>query len=263
MLLPLILLTKADSKSRITGMRTVFIADAHLENPSDTNYLLLLAFLEELQGKTETLYIMGDLFDFWLGFPENPFRQYDPVIEALVLLHRSGCRIVYFEGNHDFHLGAVFREKIKAKVHRYPAGATIQGRRLYLCHGDQINRSDYGYLALRALTHNAAVGSLVNLLPPALAMKAREVLQRISKKGYAEKNARWNHHDVIGSFAERVRGEGYDGLVCGHFHLAMCEKYQAPDFTLLSLGDWIDSFTYGEMIDGELFLRSYSPIDAI
>lgn len=53
-------------------MRTIFLADAHLKAPTDRNYRLLLRFLDSLKGNTEILFIMGDLFDFWLGFPSIP-----------------------------------------------------------------------------------------------------------------------------------------------------------------------------------------------
>jgi UDP-2,3-diacylglucosamine hydrolase len=93
-------------------MRTIFLADAHLASPSDLNYRLLLRFLQNLEGNTEALFIMGDLFDFWLGFPSQPFQQFNAVLEALLALKRSGCRLVYFEGNHDFHLGELFRNRL-------------------------------------------------------------------------------------------------------------------------------------------------------
>lgn len=238
-------------------MRTIFIADAHLENPADSNYKLLLKFLHELEGSTETLYIMGDLFDFWLGFPDNPFRQYDPLIEALISLKESGCRLIYFEGNHDFHLGPLFRKKIKAEVHTGPAVLTVQGRRLFLCHGDQINKGDYGYRLLRALLHNTLVATAVNVVSPALALRIRETLQKKSRASYKAKTRRWDYEEIIRSFAATVRGQGCDGLICGHFHLAMHENLNGSSFTILSLGDWLSSFTYGEMIEGELLLKNY------
>ena len=54
-------------------MRAIFLADAHLVAEADINYVRMLRFLKGLEGDVDTLYIMGDLFDFWLGFPENPF----------------------------------------------------------------------------------------------------------------------------------------------------------------------------------------------
>jgi UDP-2,3-diacylglucosamine hydrolase len=240
-------------------MRTIFLADAHLKAPADRNYRLLLRFLSELAGNTETLFIMGDLFDFWLGFPSHPFRQYDDVLDALEVLTRSGCRIVYLEGNHDFHLGTTFSKRLKAEIHRGPTVQTIQGRRLFLCHGDQINRADRGYRLLRLILHNRLTAAAVNHFPPSLAQKLRDYLQRTSQAGYQIKIERWDYRGIVRSYARSVRQQGLDGLITGHFHIAYREELEGSPFTILSLGDWMEQFTYGEMVDGELLLKTYHP----
>ncbi|HEY3307841.1 MAG TPA: UDP-2,3-diacylglucosamine diphosphatase [Desulfuromonadaceae bacterium] len=239
-------------------MRTIFLADAHLTAPDEPNYRLLLKFLDELAGNTETLFIMGDLFDFWLGFPSQPFRQYDAVLEALLRLVNSGCQVVYFEGNHDFHLGSIFSERLRAEIHTGPAILTLQGRQLFLCHGDQINRADQGYRFLRRLLHNRLVAAAVNHFPPSLALRIKERLQHKSRASYQTKTAKWNYRQIIQKFARHVQGQGCSGLVTGHFHLAFCEKEPDSNFTTLSLGDWMEQFTYGEIVAGELKLCTYT-----
>jgi UDP-2,3-diacylglucosamine hydrolase len=238
-------------------MRTIFLADAHLVAPTDRNYRLLLRFLRELEGNTETLFIMGDLFDFWLGFPSNPLRQFDELLAALQSLVQSGCRLVYFEGNHDFHLGAIFRQRLGAEVHTGPAVITLQGRRLFLCHGDQINRRDHGYRLLRMLLRNRLAAVLVNYVTPYIALRVRARLQRASRAGYQAKLQRWDYREIIRTFARSVREEGCDGLVTGHFHLAFCEQLDGSPFSILSLGDWMEQFTYGEIAGGDLILKTY------
>lgn len=244
-------------------MRAIFIADAHLVSPDDTNYRLLLRFLHELEGELDTLYILGDLFDFWLGFPMQPLTEYDAVIDALERLVVRGCRLIYFEGNHDFHLGAVFSQRLKAKIHTGPSAEYLQGKMLYVCHGDQINREDRFYRQLRFLLRTDLVAAGVRHFPPAWAQKIREYLQKRSQTGYDVKKARWDYRRIILDFAGSLQREGYDGLVTGHFHLALREDIQETSFAVLSLGDWMGQFTYGEMLDGELRLMTYSAGSAI
>ena len=238
-------------------MRTIFLADAHLTGPAEPNYRLLLSFLHGLEGNTETLFIMGDLFDFWLGFPSNPFRQYDDVLVALQSLVASGCRLVYFEGNHDFHMGPAFRQRLGADVHSGPAVMTVQGRKLFLCHGDQIHHGDYGYRVLRRLLHNRVVATAIRFAPPSLALRIRAYLQKNSRAGYLLNSRRWNYREIIRAFARSVQKLGCDGLVTGHFHLAFCEELAGSGCTILSLGDWMEQFTYGEMKAGTLRLQTY------
>ena len=238
-------------------MRTIFLADAHLTAPTEHNYRLLLRFFRELEGNTETLFIMGDLFDFWLGFPSNPLRQYDEILVALQSLVNSGCRLVYFEGNHDFHLGPVFRQRLGADIHSEPAIMTVQGQKLFLCHGDQIHCADYGYRLLRLFLHNRVTAAALAYVPPSLALRIRTCLQHNSRAGYPVNNQRWNYREIIRTFACSVREQGCDGLVTGHFHLAFCEELDGSPFTVLSLGDWMEKFTYGELEAGKLYLKTY------
>jgi len=240
-------------------MRTIFLADAHLVSPDDINYRMLLRFLQNLEGNTETLFIMGDLFDFWVGFPSQPFRQYDILLDALLSLTRSGCRLVYFEGNHDFHLGPVFRERLKAEIHAGPSIQTVQGKRLFLCHGDQINPADHGYRLLRLILRNRLTEAVVKHFPPCLALYIKKRLQHASRAGYKEKSVRWDYRTIIRNFARSARDLGCAGLVTGHFHLAFSEQLDGAPFTILSLGDWMDQFTYGEMVAGKPCLRTYTP----
>ena len=238
-------------------MRVIFIADAHLVSSEDPNYRLLLRFLSELTGKLDTLYVMGDLFDFWLGFPSHPYPQYDEVLDALERLVQGGCRLVYYEGNHDFHLGTIFSERLKAEIHTGPAIECVQGKRLYICHGDQINRADRFYRLLRFLLRTRLVAAGIRYVPPAWAEKIRKRLQKRSQAGYSAKTARWNYRQILLDFSRNLQEQGCEGLVAGHFHLALCENVSEPPFTILSLGDWMEQFTYGEMQDGELRLMTY------
>jgi UDP-2,3-diacylglucosamine hydrolase len=239
-------------------MRAIFIADAHLASPEALNFRLLLRFLGELEGKLDTLYIVGDLFDFWLGFPSHPFTQYDAVLDALDRLVLRGCKLVYYEGNHDFHLGDIFSRRLHAEIHTGPSIESVQGKRLYICHGDQINREDHGYLLLRFLLRMSMVAAGVKHVPTAWAEKIREVLQKRSRAGYLVKTSRWDYRQILLDFAGTVQKKGCDGLVAGHFHLALHEYAPETEFTVLSLGDWMGQRTYGEMIDGELRLMTYS-----
>ena len=241
-------------------MRTIFLADAHLVSPEDTNYQLLLRFLHTLEGDLDTLYIMGDLFDFWLGFPSHPFTQYDAVLDALERLVARGCKLVYFEGNHDFHLGTIFSKRLKAEIHDRPVIESVQGKRLYLCHGDQINREDRGYRLLRYLLRTPLVATSIMHFPPSWAEAIKKRLQKQSQSGYDMKSARWDYRRILLDYSRFLQEQGCEGLVTGHFHLALREELPETGFTLLSLGDWMEKFTYGEMLDGNLQLMTYSDV---
>lgn len=238
-------------------MRTIFLADAHLRDPGDDNYRLLLRFIEELQGATDTLCILGDLFDFRIGLPDLLFAEHEPMLAALTRLQASGTRLIYLEGNHDFHLGAAFARRIGAELHARPVPLELQGKRLLLCHGDLVNRADWRYRLLYHTVRSRALLWSGRLLPASVIHRIRQRLQRSSGKRYAGNTVRWDYRSIISAYGAQVRRQGFDALVLGHFHLPLIE--QDERFTLLAVGDWIGQFSYGELRDGVFSLATYRP----
>lgn len=237
-------------------MRRVFIADAHLRKPSDYNYRLLMRFLAELRGTTDTLFILGDLFEFWVGYGYQAFPHYRPVLDALRDLSEAGTEIVYFEGNHDFHLNGCFSETLKATIHPKPARVILEGMQVYMCHGDQVNSLDYGYRFLRYVLHSRSTRMLFRLIPPRLVFRVAEHLSSRSKTFHRARNMKWDYKTLLAGFAEKRFREGCDAVVTAHFHLPHLTVTNEGK-TILSLGDWINQFSYGEFHDGKFTLHSY------
>jgi UDP-2,3-diacylglucosamine hydrolase len=238
-------------------MRKIFIADAHLRSPRDANYRTLVRFLETLPPDTDTLYLMGDLFEFWIGNPDPVYSHYREIIDCLKGVRGRGVRIVYFEGNHDFHLGRFFREQLQAEVHEEGAVVEIGGKMVYLCHGDQINREDYRYRAFRLVFHSAAIGALVPLFSRRLAARAAATLSKRSSRQHAARKQRWDYRVILSNFARERFAAGCQAVITGHYHLPMIQREEGHLF--ISLGDWISHFSYAQWLDGEFTLESFSP----
>jgi UDP-2,3-diacylglucosamine hydrolase len=243
-------------------MRKIFIADAHLRMPHDANYDRLLHFLRTLEGNTATLFILGDLFEFWIGYPVVAFSHYEPVIEALRRLRAAGTDIVYFEGNHDFHMGPVFTRDLRARVFTGPAILALDEKKVCLCHGDQINERDRGYRLLRTILHSGLTRSLTRVVPPATAAAIARFLGERSRANHGTRRQRWDFAALLRQYAAARFAAGCDVVVTGHFHLPLLER-SAGDAgngqVLLSLGDWITHYSYGEMVDGRIALKTFLP----
>lgn len=240
-------------------MRHIFIADAHLRSPADHNYQMLLRFLSGLRGTTDTLFILGDLFEFWIGHRTVPYNHYQPVLKALDDLRSSGTHIVYFEGNHDFHMGPFFEKTLQARIFTGPAVVDLDGKKVFLCHGDEMNERDYSYRLLRFVFHSRLTKALAMLVPPAVPSFIADRLGRRSRKSHKIKREKWDYRSIIRSFAAARFAAGCDVVVTGHFHLPLQEQGPGdPGRILVSLGDWITHFTYGEWSDGAIVLRRFS-----
>jgi UDP-2,3-diacylglucosamine hydrolase len=238
-------------------MHAIFIADAHLKKPEDNNYRIMLRFLEGLPGKTDMLVIAGDFFEFWLGDSPLPFPHYRKVLETLETVTASGVKLVFIEGNHDFHLKRYFQRVFAADVFPESAALTLDEKRIFICHGDSINQADYGYRALRLLFRNPFTRLLTRVIPSSVPALIAEKLGNHSKGKHAATASKWDGKQLARIFAANRFANGYDVVVTAHYHDPFME--QSGEKILLSLGDWITQFSYGEWIDGELTLKTYLP----
>lgn len=236
-------------------MRDVFIADAHLLDPGDENYRRLLCFLEELRGNTRTLFLLGDIFEFWIGYRQVVFAPYVPLLESLRRLRESGTRLLYVEGNHDFHMGPYFEKVLGCRV--LPDGGEVEldGRRVHLAHGDLVHPRDYGYKLLRRVLRCRPARSLMALVPPDWAWDIAHWASRQSQKTHAAKKRDWDSQGMLAEHARRRFAEGFAAVVTGHFHVPLLREMEGR--TLLALGDWIDQFSYAVFEDGKFSLQTY------
>lgn len=236
-------------------MRDVFIADAHLVDPADENYQRLLAFLDGLRGNTRTLYLLGDVFEFWVGYRHVVFATYVPLLEALRRLREEGTAIVCVEGNHDFHFGPYFEEVLGCRV--LPDGGILEidGRKVYVGHGDLVNPDDRGYRFLRRTLRSMPLRWLIQVIPPDWTWGIARWASRQSSKGHPTKKPRWLPEAMLTDHAEHLFAAGCEAVVTGHFHLALLKETNGR--TLVALGDWIDQFSYAVWEDGRFVLHTY------
>jgi UDP-2,3-diacylglucosamine hydrolase len=227
-----------------------FISDAHLGAGPTGPEQKLFRFLDSLRGRADSLYILGDLFEFWIEYgraiPKGGFRA----LSLLDELHRSGTRIGYIKGNHDFWFKDFLERELGAEA-QDELDVTLDGKRLYLAHGDALDRGLVPRL-FRSLVRNPVNTFLYSLLHPdlgiGLAQRVAGRSRQISAKPYLL--------EAMAGFAEQKLGAGFDAVVLGHSHVP--ELRQFGSGTYLNVGDWIIHSSYGVMRDGRLALEEFS-----
>ncbi len=236
-------------------MRAVFLADAHLRQPTDANYRMLLAFLAEQQGRTDILALLGDICEFLVGIPDRLFPNYVPLFQALEQLQRGGTRLVYVEGNHDFLLADCFRNRFPCQIMPDGGALELDRQRVLLVHGDLANPADRGYRLLRAVLRSLPLRVLIRTLPPAWVWRIAERSSQASRRSSGSKRRRWPARDVLVPYATARLAEGYQTIITGHFHQPFRE--QLPGGELIALGDWITQYSYAVWEDGAFRLERY------
>lgn len=229
-------------------MKDLFLADAHLMNPEDDNYRRLLALLRREEGQVRTLYLLGDIFEFWVGYEHVVFTPYVPILEALRRLHETGTRIVWVEGNHDFHLGPFVRDILQATIIPEAGSVSIDGQRVFLCHGDLLDPDDRGYRLYRGVLRNRLVGALVHtFVSPDRLWRFSRFLSARSQARRRQRPPR-DPRPLISDHARRRFAEGYNVVVTGHFHTPFIETTDAG--TIVALGDAMEQASYVVCEDG-------------
>jgi UDP-2,3-diacylglucosamine hydrolase len=235
-----------------------FISDAHLgTDPARLEAAReqrLHRFLACLPGKADTLYVVGDLFDFWFEYRTAIPRRYFGTLAALERLREAGVRIVYLAGNHDFWLGPFLRDELGIETREGALELELQGRRIWVHHGDWLIGGDLGYKVLKRVIRNPVSIGLYGLLHPDLGIPLAHWASRLSRHSRAGRplDADRLHREIA---APRFAA-GFDAVLIGHFHHAHEHRENGRDFFVL--GDWIERFTYVVLERGRFRLETWS-----
>ena len=226
-------------------MATYFISDLHLNLHSPRLVQGFCRFLEQLED-AESLYILGDFFDAWIGDDfETPLSQ--TIANSLLALSQSGCRIVIMHGNRDFLLGQAYCQRCGAELLEEGSLIALGDQTILLLHGDSLCTDDAQYQTLRTLLRNPQWQQGI------LAKSIEERLQiaKQARMDSSEANAA-KSQDIMDVNQTAVQ-QGLDQagvltLIHGHTHRPYdhCWSHDDKQYRRLVLGDW--SETHGWMI---------------
>ncbi len=197
-------------------MSVVFIADTHLKGIADPNQKTLCDFLDFLlkDSPPKLLVILGDLFDFWAGYDKVLAREYGPTLERFERLASAGTKIIYLEGNHDFLMGPYFTDRLGAEVYADTHILTINGKQIFLTHGDMLDTS-LRYKLWRCFLRSFLFKVIRALVP---AHCAWNIAMKLSSKSRLYTNKKLNMDMAFRDFAFKKIEQGLGAVVMGHTH---------------------------------------------
>ncbi len=236
-----------------------FISDAHLgltrDKTEKEREKHLLSFLKYVEKTATDLFIVGDLFDFWFEYHYVIPRKYFSVLVALKQLTENGVKVGYLTGNHDFWVDSFFEEELNIQVYRNPLDITINGKRLFISHGDGLVKKDTGYRILKKILRYPLNVKLYRLLHPDLGFGLANFFSNLSRNYRKPKD---RDSEYIQYARERF-AEGFDGVILAHTHRA--QELHEDNKTYINIGDWISSFTYGKFEKGRLSLEKWVKVN--
>lgn len=224
-------------------MTTLFISDLHLQ-PSQPRLLeACLRFFDEHARGSDALYILGDLFEAWVG-DDDDAAWINDFTTALQRLHENGTALYFMHGNRDFLVGKDFAarcgmELLGGGAQGDSAVIDLYGRPTLLMHGDTLCTEDKDYLAFRAQVRNPQWQQMILAAP--LEQRRQLAAQLRQQSKMAASNKAEDIMDVTPTEVTRVMAENnVDLLIHGHTHRPAQHRLEIDGKTAerIVLGDW-------------------------
>lgn len=221
-------------------MSTLFISDIHLSQGRPDMTAALVRFLAEDAPGADALYVLGDLFEFWIG-DDDPNPLHREVADAFLALSQQGVPLYFIHGNRDFLLGRQFAKRAGMILLGDPCVIELYGERVLLSHGDLLCTRDEGYQKFRRITQLKWLRWLFLRLP----LSRRQAIAH-KMRGQSQMENAHKSQIIMDVTPEAVddmlRQHGCRLMIHGHTH-----RPAIHDFTLdghaarrIVLGDWFE-----------------------
>jgi UDP-2,3-diacylglucosamine hydrolase len=226
-------------------MTTLFVSDLHLHPSRPAISALFLEFLKDEAAHAEALYILGDLFEAWLG--DDADDSLAQVVRGALSRRRgAGVPVYVMRGNRDFLYGARFADETGATLLPDPCVVPLYGQPTLLMHGDLLCTDDRDYLAFRAQVHDPAWQADFLARPLAeraeFAGRARaasgERQAGLKQSGALEMNTDVNADAIVTTMARY----GVRRMIHGHTHRPAIHSLHVNGVPAqrIVLGDWYE-----------------------
>jgi len=235
-----------------------FIADLHLggeiREKETLKEKVLLSFLDHIKDDVEELFIVGDLFDWWIEYREVVPKGHYRLLAKIAEFTEAGIKITYMSGNHDFWRGKYFEEEFGIKISDSHIEKVIEGKKFYIHHGDGLAYNDTGYKILKKILRSKVSQFLYSWVHPDIGIPLAKKTS-ITSRGYTSKKDYTQKDGLLDVAKQIINERGFDYVIMGHRHFPQAIK--EGNGLYVNLGDWICNFTYGKFKNGEFSLRRY------
>ena len=233
------------------------LSDVHLTPAEPEVFLHFLKFLEEEAAGARALYLLGDLFDFWVGRRQAELPGFDEVFKRLRALREEGTEVFFLPGNRDFALDREFAAGHGMRLLPDFAEVRLGNRRVLLTHGDLLCTRDLRYQRMRPIIRSRLVRGIFTRLPLRLSLKLAHGARTASGAEIRSKSAY-----VLDPDFEEIRTwllKGFDALVFGHVHTGEHYRIKLENRTadVFVLSSWERQGSYVEWNGEDLGLRPY------
>lgn len=232
-----------------------FASDQHFGAPTRAQSLVreqrFLQWLQHIEPNCETLFLVGDLFDFWFEYKTVVPKGFVRILGQLAKMKDAGIHIHYFVGNHDLWMNGYFEEELNIPVYHQPKVFTLHNKQFFVGHGDGLGPGDKGYKRMKKVFTNPFSKWLFRWLHPDIGVRIAQYFSVKNKliSGVEDINFMGKDKEWLYLYAQKKYQEiPCDYYIFGHRHLPLDIELNSQA-KYINLGDWVQYFTYG-VFDG-------------
>jgi len=219
---------------------TLFISDLHLDRDRPEIRNLFHQFLNTRASQADALYILGDLFEFWIG-SDDPADTHLDTLRALKQLSGSGVPVYFIPGNRDFLVDQAFTEQSGCQILDDHTVIDLYGSPALIMHGDTLCTDDIEYQKMRQMFRNPEWQAGFLALP--YEARLQQVLALRQKSAKAMQDKAEYIMDVNQTAVEKaLRENEVTRLIHGHTHRPAVHEFDLDnqEATRYVLGDWYE-----------------------
>ena len=257
-----------------------FLSDAHLGSRAiddpQVHQQTIISMLRTMAKDATAIYMLGDIFDFWCEFfwRDKSKEQYRPFLQTIKEITDKGVEVHFFIGNHDIWTFGWLAEQTGMTIHRKPETIMMNGKRVFLAHGDGLVPKNYlrqlptkvqkkikQFIFLRKVFHNPIIQFFFRLLPASWGNEFGYEWAKKSRLKEKEGTYPYKGEDkeelVLYAKEQEQIGNHHDLYIFGHRHIEL-DLMLSRDSRMMILGDCWRMFTYVQINDNfDVMMMNY------
>jgi len=221
-------------------MTTLFISDIHISDDYPEIYKQFLDFIKKLDHNTNALYILGDLFEYWLG-DDDPNPIFKKIQNVLKDLSKNNVSVFFMHGNRDFLVGDEFAKKTHIKILSDPSIIEVYGEQILISHGDIYCTDDEEYQLFRKQTRDPRWQKMILGKPLEYRRNYAQMARAKSKK-----HTQLDDEDIMDVNEDEIKKIldqfNLSTIIHGHTHRPFIHNTisNEDNYRRIVLGDWYE-----------------------
>jgi len=252
-----------DKIQSLNGKKIFFASDFHLGVPNREESLArerrITAWLDSIKNEAHTIYLLGDIFDFWFEYKHAIPKGFIRLQGKLAELRDAGIPVIFFTGNHDMWMFDYFTDELGIPIFRQPKILEVGNQKLMIGHGDGLGPGDTTYKFMKKCFNSKLGQWLYARIHPNLGIGIANLWSRQSRITNMKREEKFinEENEFLWVYCnEQERINHHDYYIFGHRHLPLDLKIGERS-RYINIGEWVHFNTYAVYDGKEVLLKKF------